>query len=51
MVFGLTTMRTYLGKSLDGMPNLRAYLQRVGSRETYLRAMAKAEPGVTPNLT
>ncbi len=51
MVFGLTTMRNYIGKPLDPYPNLRAYLQRIGAREAYQRAMAKAEPGVTPNLT
>ena len=51
MVFGLTTMRNFIGKALDPYPNLRAYLQRIGSREAYQRAMAKAEPGVTPNLT
>ncbi len=50
MGFGLTTMRGFIGKSLDDMPNLLAYLQRVGKREAYQRAMAKAEPGVTPNL-
>ncbi len=51
MVFGLTTMRNYIGKSLDAYPNLRAYLQRIGARDAYKRAMEKAEPGVTPNLT
>jgi glutathione S-transferase len=50
MVFGLTTMRNFIGKPLEDYPNLRAYLQRIGAREAYQRAMAKAEPGVTPNL-
>jgi len=50
MVFGLTTMRSFIGKTLEGYPNLRAYLQRIGARDAYQRAMAKAEPGVTPNL-
>jgi glutathione S-transferase len=50
MVFGLTTMRKFIGKPLEDYPNLRAYLQRIGAREAYQRAMAKAEPGVTPNL-
>jgi glutathione S-transferase len=51
MVFGLTTMRGFMGKPLDDLPNLRGYLQRVGAREAYQRAMERAEPGVTPNLT
>ncbi len=51
MVFGLTTMRNYIGKPLDAYPNLRAYLQRIGARDAYQRAMAKAEPGLTPNLS
>jgi glutathione S-transferase len=50
MVFGLTTMRSFMCKTLDDHPNLRAYLQRVGAREAYQRAMARAEPGVAPNL-
>ncbi|MBM3596161.1 MAG: glutathione S-transferase [Alphaproteobacteria bacterium] len=51
MVFGLTTLRSFMGKSLDGLTNLRAYLQRVGARPAYQRAMARAEPGIIPNLT
>jgi glutathione S-transferase len=50
MVFGLTTMRSFIGKTLESYPNLRAYLQRIGARDAYQRAMARAEPGVTPNL-
>lgn len=51
MGFGLTTMRGFVGRTLDDLPNLRAYLQRIGAREAYQRAMTKAEPGMTPNLT
>jgi len=51
MGYALTTGRGFRGTSLDDMPNLRAYLQRIGERPAYQRAMAKAEPGVTPNLT
>jgi hypothetical protein len=32
--------------SIDGYPNLRAYLQRIGQRFAYQRAMAKVEPGM-----
>lgn len=51
MVFCLTTMRNFLDKPLDSYPNVRAYLQRIGAREAYQRAMTKAEPGVEPNLS
>ena len=50
-VFGLTTMREFVAKDISGYPNLLAYLQRVGARPGYQRAMAKAEPGMTPFLT
>lgn len=51
MGYALTTGRTMRQTSIDGMPNLQAYLARIGERPAYQRAMAKAEPGVTPNLT
>ena len=45
MVHMLTTARAFAGVPLDGFPNIKAYLQRIGSRPAYQRAMAKAEPG------
>ncbi len=51
MVYGLTTSRAFRGTSIEGYPNLRAYLARIGARPAYRRAMAKAEPGMTPMLT
>ncbi|MEM7780597.1 MAG: glutathione S-transferase [Pseudomonadota bacterium] len=50
MVFQLTTSRAFNGLTIDDKPNLKAYLQRIGARETYKRAMAKAEPGFPPKL-
>jgi len=50
MGFQLTTSRAMSGMSIDGMPNLQAYLKRIGEREAYQRAMAKAEPGMPPKL-
>jgi len=50
MVYCLTTGRAFRGTSLDGYPNLKAYLQRIGQRPAYQRAMAKAEPGMSPML-
>ena len=50
MVYILTTARTFVDVPLDGFPNIKAYLQRIGARPAYQRAMAKAEPGSTPKL-
>jgi glutathione S-transferase len=50
MVYCVTTSRAFRGTSIDPYPNLKAYLQRIGERPAYKRAMAKAEPGVTPML-
>ena len=50
MGYCLTTARAFRDAPIDGYPNLRAYLQRIGQRPAYQRAMAKAEPGMTPKL-
>lgn len=50
MGFQLTTSRAMSGMSIDHLPNLKAYLQRIGARDAYQRAMAKAEPGMPPKL-
>ena len=50
MGFQLTTSRAMSGMAIDHLPNLKAYLQRIGQREAYQRAMAKAEPGMPPKL-
>jgi len=50
MVYCLTTGRTFRGTSIDGFPNLKGYLQRIGQRPAYQRAMAKADPGMAPML-
>ena len=50
MGFQLTTSRAFNNMSLDAMPNIKAYLQRIGQRPAYQRAMAKAEPGMPPKL-
>jgi glutathione S-transferase len=51
MGYALTTGRGFRGIDLADYPNLKAYLQRIGARPAYQRAMAKAEPGTAPNLT
>lgn len=51
MGFPLTRLRVFSGRSLDGFPNIQAYLARVGERPAYRTAMAKAEPDSPPLLT
>ncbi len=51
MLFPLTTMRVFAPRDLTPYPNIRAYLQRIGARPAYQRAMAKADPGLPPMLT
>jgi glutathione S-transferase len=50
MVYCLTTSRAFRGTSIDAHPNIKSYLARIGARPAYQRAMAKAEPGMTPML-
>jgi glutathione S-transferase len=50
MGFNLTTSRLFNGASLDAFPNIAAYLQRIGERPAYRRAMDKCEPGMPPKL-
>jgi glutathione S-transferase len=49
-VFSLTTMRLFQALDLAPYPNIRAYLQRIGERPAYQRAMAKGDPDLTPML-
>ncbi len=50
MCFQLTTSRAFNNMAIDHLPNLKTYLQRIGAREAYQTAMAKAEPGFPPKL-
>jgi glutathione S-transferase len=49
--FTLTTMRYWAPMDISGKPNILAYLQRIGARPAYQRAMAKGDSGMTPMLT
>ena len=49
-VFSLTTMRLFQPLDLVPYPNIRAYLQRIGARPGYRRAMAKGDPDLVPLL-
>ena len=46
ITFSLTTMRYFRPVELGPYPAIRAYLQRIGGREAYRRAMAKGDPGM-----
>ncbi len=50
-VFSLTTMRLFLPFDLAPYPAILAYLQRIGKRASYQRAMRKGDPDMTPLLT
>lgn len=47
-VFSLTTMRLFQPMDLTPYPNIRAYLQRIGERPGYRRAMGKGDPDLVP---
>jgi len=50
IVFTLTTMRLFLPYGLAPYPAILAYLQRIGRRDAYRRAMRKGDPDLTPLL-
>ena len=51
IVFTLTTMRFFLPFDLAPYPGILAYLQRIGKRDAYQRAMRKGDPDMAPLLT
>ena len=50
-VFSLTTMRLFQPIDLAPYPHILAYLQRIGARPAYRRAMAAGDPDLVPMLT
>jgi len=50
IVFTLTTMRLFLPFGLAPYPAILGYLERIGRREAYRRAMRKGDPDLTPML-
>lgn len=46
-LFPLTTMRMFVPRELGPYPNIRGYLERIGQRPAFQRAMAIADPGFT----
>ena len=51
LVFTLTTMRLFYAFDLKPYLAILAYLQRIGGRPAYQRAMKKGDPDMTPLLT
>ena len=51
IVFSLTTMRLFMPLDLTPYVHILAYLQRIGSRPAYQRAMQKGDPDLVPLLT
>jgi glutathione S-transferase len=51
MLFPLTTMRMLVPRDLSPYPNILAFLQRIGKRTAFQRAMKKADPDLAPLLT
>jgi glutathione S-transferase len=49
-VFSLTTMREFQPLDLAPYPAIRAYLQRIGARPAYRRALEKGDPDLVPML-
>ena len=49
-VFSLTTMRLFQPVNLGPYPGILSYLQRIGERPAYRRAMAKGDPDLVPML-
>jgi glutathione S-transferase len=49
-VFSLTTMRLFQPVDLRPYPGILSYLQRIGERPAYRRAMAKGDPDLVPML-
>lgn len=47
-VFSLTTMRLFYPVDLKPYPHILAYLQRIGARPAYQRAMKKGDPDLVP---
>ena len=48
VTFNLTSLSRFGGRTIDDLPNVQAYVQRIGARPAYQKAMKIAGPGATP---
>lgn len=50
-VFSLTTLRMFIPFSLEQYPSIVRYLERIGQRDAYKRAMKRGDPDLEPALS
>ena len=48
VVFDLTSLPLFGGRTIDDLPNTLAYVKRIGARPAYIKAMAIAGPKAVP---
>jgi glutathione S-transferase len=48
VTFNLTTLSLFGGRTIDDLPHARSYVQRIGERPAYRKAMAIAGPTAVP---
>jgi glutathione S-transferase len=48
VTFNLTELALFGGRGIDDLPNVRAYVERIGKRPAYAKAMKLAGPGAAP---
>jgi glutathione S-transferase len=48
VTFNLTELSLFGGRGIDDLPNVRAYIERIGKRPAYAKAMKIAGPSAAP---
>lgn len=48
VMFNITSLPLFGGRSCDDLPNVKAWAERIGQRPAYRKAMAIAGPGASP---
>jgi len=48
VVFNITSLPLFGGRTCDDLPNVKAYVERIGQRPAYRKAMAIAGPAAKP---
>jgi glutathione S-transferase len=48
VVFPLTSLALFGGRTIDDLPNVVAYLKRIAARPAYVKAMSIAGPKAAP---
>jgi glutathione S-transferase len=48
VMFDLSSLPLFGGRTIDDLPNVLAYVKRIGSRPAYIKAMSIAGPKATP---